>query len=115
MTRHSYFAILGCPMKRPRKDDTEPTPTSNRDRILAIEQQLARVEEMLNLHQRALDIQLQRIGEIQADLDAIRAAWTDRKPVRKGKLGAARGRRRHHAAPRSPPVSSRPTSARRRR
>ena len=79
-------------MKRPRKDDTPPTPISNHERIVALEQQTAQLEfqierlvEMVNRHQRDLDIQLQRIAEIQADLDAIRAVWTDRKPARKRK------------------------------
>ena len=79
-------------MKRPRRNDnTEPT----RERIVALEAQTARLEfqverlvEMVNRHQRDLDIQLQRIAEIQADLDAIRLAWTSAKSARKGKRGS---------------------------
>jgi hypothetical protein len=64
-------------MKRiSRSSNDPPTPVSNRERILALEAHIARLDKTVDQHQRDLDIQLQRIAQIQADLDAIRTAWT---------------------------------------
>ena len=95
-TKRALRAILEatdvCSMDRSRRDNQPPTPADNCERIAALEQQTARLEfqlerlvEMVNRHQHDLDIQRQRIGEIQADLDAIRSAWTSTKGARKGK------------------------------
>jgi uncharacterized coiled-coil protein SlyX len=59
-----------------RADNGAPTPASNRARILALEERLARMEKTIDENQHDLAIQLQRIGQVQADLDAVRAAWT---------------------------------------
>jgi hypothetical protein len=72
-------------VKRPRRDDAAPpTPTSNRERIVALEEHIERLEEVVNLQQRNLDVQLQRIA-LQTELDTIRAAWTKTRPVPKAK------------------------------
>jgi hypothetical protein len=52
------------------------------ERILALEAQVARLETTLNQHHQDLDIQFRRIAQLQADLDAIRAAWVGTKPPR---------------------------------
>lgn len=68
-----------------RADNDAPTPARDRARILALEAQLGRLENAVDQHQHDLDIQLQRIAELQADLDAVRSAWVRAKGVRKKK------------------------------
>jgi uncharacterized coiled-coil protein SlyX len=70
-------------MKRARRKETDPpTPASNRARIRTLEEHIARLEKVIDQHEkvidqheRDLDVQLRRIGQLQADLDAIRGAW----------------------------------------
>jgi len=73
-------------MSRPRRDGTEPpTPLSNWARIVAMEAEMERMNEVIQQLQRALDVQFQRTGQLQAELDVIRAAWTKATPkVKRG-------------------------------
>jgi uncharacterized coiled-coil protein SlyX len=59
-----------------------PTPASNRQRIVTLEVQIARLDKVIDRNQHDLDIQLQRLGQLQTDLDAISAAWTNLKVSR---------------------------------
>jgi chromosome segregation ATPase len=78
-------------MKRARRKDTSPpTPDSNRARIHTLEEYIARLEKLVDEHERSLaqherelGTQLQRIGQLQADLDAIRAAWVKANALRR--------------------------------
>jgi uncharacterized coiled-coil protein SlyX len=56
------------------------TPASDRQRIAALEEQITRLEKVVDRQQGDLDIQLQRIAQLQADLDAVRSAWATVKP-----------------------------------
>jgi hypothetical protein len=61
-----------------RRNEGPPTPDTNRKRIIAL-------EKVTDQHRRELEIQLQRIAQLQADLDAIRSAWVQAKAVQKDK------------------------------
>ena len=41
---------------------------------------LADLEKTVQVHERALAVQLQRIAQLQADIDRIRGAWVELKP-----------------------------------
>jgi hypothetical protein len=46
----------------------------------SVHARLKKLERLVDTHDRALAIQLERIAQLQADLDAIRAAWLQTKP-----------------------------------
>jgi len=71
-------------MKRARRQSLgPPTPVSNRAHIVALEERIQELERVIEQHARDLAVQLQRIGQLQADLDTIRAAWSDTKRPRR--------------------------------
>ena len=55
---------------------------------VALEAEIVRLRKRIDQHDRDLDVQLQRIGQLQADLDAIRGAWMKTKPAPKRRTPA---------------------------
>ena len=61
---------------------TGPDPAPSTDpRIIALEDRIARLEQVVDEQQRELQIQFERISQLQADIDIIRGAWTKLKPA----------------------------------
>lgn len=71
-------ALWGWPEGRVATMMRKPPP--KRSRIQTLQDQIDALEEVVDLHRRTLEIQFQRIAQIQADLDAIRSAWMQAKP-----------------------------------
>jgi hypothetical protein len=77
MVRFEHAPLtLAAVSRARRRENGPPTPATNRTRIVRLEDEVEWLDRLVEQHEHALAIQLQRIAQLQADLDAIRAAWT---------------------------------------